>query len=96
MTDTPGRRDVLHMRLTTPIAFIRFVGCNNDEIDYKRLDDWVEIAARWKEKGIKVLAFFLHQHVERESPKLAAYFIERLNQAAKTSLRLPIIRDASR
>ncbi|MEP5944233.1 MAG: DUF72 domain-containing protein, partial [Balneola sp.] len=28
ITDTAGRRDLLHMRLTTPDAFIRYVGAN--------------------------------------------------------------------
>src|SRR5690606_13520980 len=28
--DTPGRRDLLHMRLTNGTAFIRFVGANHE------------------------------------------------------------------
>jgi uncharacterized protein YecE (DUF72 family) len=30
IVDTAGRRDLLHMRLTTPIAFIRSVGANHE------------------------------------------------------------------
>src|SRR5690606_20957244 len=29
IVDTAGRRDMLHMRLTTPTAFVRYVGANH-------------------------------------------------------------------
>ena len=34
ITDTAGRRDVLNPRLSTPVAFIRFVGNNLHQTDY--------------------------------------------------------------
>ena len=40
IVDTAGRRDLLHMRLTNPTAFVRYVGANHPS-DYARLDDWV-------------------------------------------------------
>ena len=40
ITDTAGRRDLLHMRLTTPDVFVRYVGANHSS-DYHRLDDWM-------------------------------------------------------
>ncbi|HMC97727.1 MAG TPA: DUF72 domain-containing protein, partial [Flavobacteriales bacterium] len=42
ITDTAGRRDLLHMRLTTPSAFVRYVGANDPKSDRKRLDEWVK------------------------------------------------------
>ena len=48
IVDTAGRRDMLHMRLTTPSAFIRYVGANHPS-DYTRLDDWVERIENWVE-----------------------------------------------
>jgi uncharacterized protein YecE (DUF72 family) len=42
ITDTAGRRDVLHMRLTAPVAFIRFVGNDMHQTDFTRIDDWVD------------------------------------------------------
>jgi uncharacterized protein YecE (DUF72 family) len=50
IVDTAGRRDMLHMRLTTPKAFIRYVGANH-ESDYNRLDDWLERIREWKKMG---------------------------------------------
>src|SRR5690606_12079027 len=40
IVDTAGRRDMLHMRLTSPVAFVRYVGANHAS-DTERLDDWV-------------------------------------------------------
>ncbi|MCX2585582.1 DUF72 domain-containing protein [Pedobacter sp. MR22-3] len=91
IVDTAGRRDMLHMRLTTPIAFIRFVGANDDHIDKKRLDDWVERIVEWKKKGLENLYFFVHQNVELSSPLFSAYFTEQLNKAAGTDLKIPVM-----
>ena len=68
IVDTAGRRDMLHMRLTTPNAFIRFVGCNVDEIDLKRIDGWVDRIEKWYGKGLRQLNFFVHQNVESPLP----------------------------
>ncbi|MCH5690246.1 DUF72 domain-containing protein [Niabella sp. W65] len=51
IVDTAGRRDMVHMRLTTPEAFIRFVGCNDDAIDKKRLDDWLKRIKNGRKKA---------------------------------------------
>ncbi|MDB5246384.1 MAG: hypothetical protein JWQ40_778, partial [Segetibacter sp.] len=40
ITDSAGRRDCVHMYLTIPKAFIRFVGNSLDPSDYTRIDDW--------------------------------------------------------
>lgn len=88
ITDTAGRRDLLHMRLTTPSAFIRFVGANH-ETDYDRLAEWVERIKSWKKQGLKDLYFFVHQNIEEESPRLADHFIKLLNEALETSVRRP-------
>ncbi|MEO1022379.1 MAG: DUF72 domain-containing protein [Bacteroidota bacterium] len=88
ITDTAGRRDLLHMRLTTPIAFIRYVGANH-ESDYPRLDHWLERILEWKEQGLEQLYFFVHQNTEKESPLLSTYFIEKLNKATGFSVVFP-------
>lgn len=48
LVDTAGRRDLMHMRLTTPTAFIRWVGANEPQSDRLRLDDWIGRIAQWK------------------------------------------------
>lgn len=89
LVDTAGRRDLMHMRLTTPTAFIRWVGANDERSDRSRLDAWVDRVADWKKKGLRELNFFVHQNIEKESPLLSAYFIERLNKKIGTNLQIP-------
>lgn len=79
---------MMHMRLTSPIAFIRYVGANHPS-DYTRLDEWVERIAEWKDAGLQKLYFFVHQNIEKESPLLAAHFIEKLNTKIGTNLHIP-------
>lgn len=89
LVDTAGRRDLLHMRLTTPKAFIRYVGSNVPESDRERLDDWLVRLKTWIEKGLRDIYFFVHQNIEMESPLLSAYFIEKLNKEFGLSLQIP-------
>lgn len=88
IVDTAGRRDMLHMRLTTPVAFVRYVGANAPS-DYSRLEDWVAILKQWKEAGLQKLYFFIHQNLEKESPLLASHFIEKLNIELGTNIAPP-------
>lgn len=88
ITDSAGRRDLLHMRLTNSTAFIRFNGANHSS-DYTRLDEWLDRLAEWQQMGLKNVYFFLHQNVELASPLLAAYFIENFNNRFNTSIKIP-------
>lgn len=88
IVDTAGRRDMLHMRLTTPNAFIRYVGANA-ESDYERLDDWLKHLTKWKKEGLQNLYFFVHQNLEKASPLLSSYLIENMNKEWKTDLIVP-------
>ena len=90
IVDSAGRRDLLHMRLTSPKAFIRFVGANHQS-DYERLDQWIDRIVKWKSEGLKELYFFIHQNVELSSPLLATYFIEKLNEKAGLQLIIPTL-----
>lgn len=89
LVDTAGRRDLMHMRLTTSTAFIRWVGSNEPVSDRSRLDEWVRRIAKWKKAGLQKLFFFVHQNDEQESPALAAHFIERLNKKIGSDLTIP-------
>ena len=88
LVDTAGRRDIMHMRLTNDEAFIRYVGANH-ESDTSRLDDWVERLGEWVDQGLQKIHFFVHQNLEKESPLLSAYFIQKLNARLGTNLMVP-------
>ena len=89
LVDTAGRRDLLHMRLSSPQAFIRYVGANHSS-DYTRLDDWIERIKIWREEGLQSLHFFVHQNIEKESPLLSAYFVKKINEEFNLNLKVPI------
>lgn len=80
IVDTSGRRDLLHMRLTSPTAFVRFVGANHAK-DHDRIDEWIARIKSWEEKGLERLCLFIHQHMEKESPMLIYQFKEAFSQA---------------
>ncbi|TPE45454.1 DUF72 domain-containing protein [Pontibacter mangrovi] len=89
LTDVAGRRDVLHMRLTTPSAMVRFVGNGLHPTDYTRIDAWVERLKEWFDNGLRQLYFFVHEPDNTLAPELATYLIERLNKVCGFDLKLP-------
>lgn len=91
ITDAAGRRDMVHMRLTTPEAYIRFVGNSLHPTDYKRIDDWVKRIKQWLESGIRSVYFTMHMHDEKHSPELCAYLIQKLNKQCKLKLHEPVL-----
>ena len=88
IVDTAGRRDMLHMRLTNSVAFIRYVGANH-ESDIKPLDEWITRIEKWRAEGLHKLYFFVHQNQEIESPFLATHFIEQINKVFKLKVAVP-------
>ena len=89
ITDTAGRRDVMHMKLTTPKAFIRFVGNSLHKSDYQRIDDWINRIDMWLNSGLQTVYFFIHQHDELYSPELSSYMIEKLNKQCGLNVKPP-------
>ena len=82
ITDASGRRDCLHLELTIPEIFIRFVG--NGEMpqasDFARIDEWTARIKTWLDRGLEQVYFFLHQHDEKDTPILANYTIQQFNK----------------
>lgn len=93
ITDASGRRDVVHMELPTPHAFIRFVGNSLHTTDYTRIDEWIERIKQWQQMGLQSVWFFMHQHDERYSPELADYVIEQLNKKLGLNIMRPTFID---
>ena len=89
ITDVAGRRDVLHQRLTTNTAFIRFNGYGLIPSDYARIDVWVQRLAEWFNLGLEKLYFFVHQENNLDTPILINYLIHKLNLAGGFNLKKP-------
>ena len=86
ITDASGRRDCVHMRLTTPTAFIRFVGNDLHPTDYTRVDAWIQRIKKWIEQGAEKIYFFMHQNEEINSPEMCKYVIEQLNKHCNANM----------
>jgi uncharacterized protein YecE (DUF72 family) len=91
ITDVAGRRDVLHMRLTTNTAMIRFVGNGLHMTDYTRLNDWMWRIDSWYEQGLENVYFFLHEPEETHVPEVAAYLLKILKPFPRYNIRGPKI-----
>jgi len=91
ITDAPGRRDVVHMQLPTPHAFIRFVGNNGSQLEKDRLDEWIERINQWANAGLESLWFFMHQHDELYAPYACRYLIQKLNKSLGLNIKEPVM-----
>ncbi len=90
ITDTSGRRDVLHATPTHQRAFIRFLGNQLHVTDFTRMDAWVERLALWVGQGLQEIYFVPHHVTYENVPELANHFIKGMN--ARLQLNLPEIR----
>ncbi len=88
-TDVLGRRDVLTLKLTKGITFVRFVGMALHPSDFQRIDSWVKIVGHWWNSGLEEVYFFIHQPDNDLSPDLIRYFVKSLNQVWDMNLALP-------
>ena len=88
LTDTPGRRDIMHMRLTNEKAFIRWVSSNHPS-DYERLDAWVVRLKEWVAEGLTEFNLFIHQKMPTDGQMLSTYFVTEVNKALGLKLNVP-------
>jgi len=86
ITDTAGRQDVLHMQLTIPKTFVRFVGNSLHPTDYPRIDQWASRFKKWIDGGIEEIYFFMHMHDEGKSPELTQYVVKAFNKQCKLDI----------
>lgn len=88
ITDTAGRRDIVHMRLTNPTCFVRFTGSNHIS-DVDRLDEWFKRLTTWKEQGINQINFFIHQTIEKDLQMLSARMVQKINEEWGYNMTIP-------
>lgn len=89
ITDAAGRRDCVHMELTTPELMVRFVANSKHPTDYTRLDSWVERLKDWKGRGLRSVWFFIHSYDDTFAPEIAVYFMKKLNTELGLSIKVP-------
>jgi uncharacterized protein YecE (DUF72 family) len=92
ITDVAGRRDVLHMGLSSPILTLRFIANEGHATDYTRTDAWVQRLKTWFEKGLQTAYLFIHGGADNDTaPELILYWIRELNKHCGLNLREPVL-----
>jgi uncharacterized protein YecE (DUF72 family) len=86
ITDVSGRRDVLHMRITTPQVLIRFVGNGLVETDYQRMNEWITRWESWFSNGVESVYCFTHEPENLRAPEMSAYTVEQVRQRMPQAL----------
>lgn len=94
ITDAAGRRDCVHMYLSKPESFIRFVGNGLDKTDYTRIDDWVSRMQLWMDEGLNKLYVMMHQHNRIDAPVLNKYLVQKLNKKCNLHLKIPELQES--
>jgi len=89
ITDTATKREIIHQRLTTDKAFIRFAAYEQHPSNLKRMDAWAERLSEWVKLGVKEVYFFSKQEDETYAPRQAEYMIQKLNQLTDLKLKSP-------
>lgn len=89
ITDTAGRRDVVHMTLTDNSLMLRFLSNDLEPTAYSRTDDWCFKIKDWIDKGLKTVYIFVHTHDNIHVPDLARYWVRKLNEICGLNLEEP-------
>lgn len=89
ITDTSGRRDVLHQMVTNPTIMIRFVGNNLHPTDFQRIDDWVLRLQGWMNAGVSEVYFFIHEPHKPFCADIARYMVAKMKDKGSFELKSP-------
>ncbi len=73
ITDTAGRRDLVHMGVSADFTLVRFKGQGLGALDIARIDAWAARLAEWSGRGLGEAFFIAHERTdfEREGAPLA-------------------------
>ncbi|OIN57178.1 DUF72 domain-containing protein [Arsenicibacter rosenii] len=93
ITDVAGRRDVLHMGLSSPVLTLRFIANEGHESDYTRTDAWIQRLKTWLDKGLQTAYIFVHGGGDNNdtAPELIRYWIRELNKHCGLTLKEPTL-----
>lgn len=93
ITDTAGRRDVLHMRLTSKTTLIRFNANDRHSSDFTRMNEWIQHIKLLLDNGLETIYFFVHTPKQLNMPYLVTHFIQQLKRECGIVLTPPKIKE---
>ncbi len=91
ITDVAGRRDVLHMSLSSATLVLRFIANNLHKTDFARTNEWVDRLKNWQNLGLKKAYLFIHTEENNLAPELSNYWVQQLNQKLQLDLKPAVI-----
>ncbi len=80
ISDTPGRRDAVHMMLSNGTAFIRFNCFGYHELDHFRIQQWKKVLRSWYLQGLNKCYFFLHVADKKSETAFSNYVQKELGE----------------
>ena len=89
ISDTAGRRDALHMRVTAPFVLVRFGGYEGHASDEARLAQWAQRIAEWKDQGLTEFHLLVHQPDSIHTPDTCRQFARLVKQHAGLDAQAP-------
>ena len=89
ITDVSGRRDILHLALTSNTTMVRFVGNNLHPTDYTRLDQWTDKLNSWLANGLDQVYFFPHEPDNLYAPEISQHLYQRIAKFDNFTVRGP-------
>ena len=89
ISDTAGRRDALHMRVTAPFVLVRFGGYEGHASDEARLTQWAQRIAEWKDQGLTEFHLLVHQPDSIHTPDTCRQFARLVKQHAGLDVQAP-------
>ena len=96
ITDTPGRRDVVHFNITNDQLFVRYVGDFSHTSDLHRTTKWVNKIGELCHLGVNKVWFYVHQPGENRERILGFFnnMIPQINQSLQ--LNIPLLKNYSK
>jgi uncharacterized protein YecE (DUF72 family) len=82
ITDTVGKKEVLHLSLTQPKVLIRFQGNNGHPWDHSRLLEWKNRLKKWQSHSLEEIYFFTHQPQEAKIVETARLAVKEFTGVA--------------
>ena len=89
ISDTVGRRDAVHMRLTSPFLIVRFGGYDGHPTDEKRMVDWAQKISELQSLGVSEFHFLVHQTNSVHTPETCIDFARIVRANCSIEVKAP-------
>lgn len=89
ISDTAGRPDALHMRITAPFLIVRFGGYDGHKSDKVRIKEWTKWIKEHLSSGIESFHFLVHQTGSFHTPHTCIQFADLVYKAADIKVKSP-------